>query len=194
MAWRHLLRRGLWTASQNQIQFLAVDISSTTSDTALAKIANHYRQAFGWVTEVHNTVLQIRLSAGLAAFLVRPKDLVKVSQYIESAGDPFVALRLPARGQPVAVLVDARDHVTHLAPIPTGLTALPLNSALAIPPSQLTEGRVQWLSRPDEARRWLPNAATLLAAVHALRHTTPLGRTRRVEPRDRVLMEREEYA
>lgn len=169
-----------------------MDISAAADESTAGphELADYYRHAFGWPVEVHDDVLGLRLTGGPTAFVVQPDDLARISRHIESTGDPYVALRLPGRGMAVAVLVDGRDHVTQLMPLPAGLIPLPPGSVLPLPPSVLPEGRVHWLSGPDVTRRWLPNAATLVAAVHALRNTTPHRAMRRIEPRDRMLMER----
>lgn len=130
--------------------------------------------------------MRLRLRGEVAAFFVRPRDLSHICQYIERLGDPCVALRVPTAETRIriAVLVDARDHVADLAPLPPGVTRVPAGAVLPLPPSVTPDGTASWLIRPDMKRRWLPNATTLLAAVRpSVRRTS-----RRVEPRDRVLI------
>ncbi|WP_346135978.1 hypothetical protein [Lentzea roselyniae] len=190
----HVHSRGITGQSSPSLVFPASEMhfeatgEATGKTDTLEEASDRYRHGFGWNTEVVGTVVQVHLCGAVAAFIVRPGDIAGVSRYIGEAGDPCVALRLPGRTPSIVVLVDARDHVAALDQLPVGLFPFPTAKPLPLPPSHLPEGNVEWLSRPDMARRWLPNAATLLAAVHRLRRSGPYGAVRRIEPRDRLLM------
>lgn len=160
----------------------------------LAALAHHYREVFGWQIEddTEQGVVSVVLSGPCAAFSVPEQDIRRICRIVDQWGEPSPALRLPGVRPLWIVLADARDQVFDSDLLPPNVRALPVGSTLPLPPSITEHGPVRWVCEPDHSRRWMPSAATVLYAARAVpgmpvRRTTS---TRKVEPRDQVVMRR----
>jgi len=131
----------------------------------IRRAADDYRDRLAWPVRVIGTSLVLPLANGLAAVTVPPSMAHRTLRNVERFGGSGPVTVEPGDPGRVIFLVDANDLVVPQAELPPGVRFLCAPRVVALPPTDLLSGPVDWVRAPSARNRWLPSAAAVLAAL-----------------------------